>query len=139
MSSNIITNSDYAINLNSGANTLTLTGLFSVTGNVDTGGNLTVANNTVINGNLLVNGNTTIFNANIISTNDKSITLANNQSTAANVNGAGIDIGVPTIVSWQYDNATTSWQSNVNITPKSNVGLNLGGASNYWNTAYIVF
>ena len=137
MSSNIITNSDYAINLNSGANTLTLTGLISITGNVSTGGNLTVANNAVINGNLLVSGNTTFINTNVITTNDKSITLANNQSTAANVDGAGIDIGVPTVAYWQFNNATTSWQTNINITPVSSNSLNLGGTANYWNAAYI--
>jgi hypothetical protein len=137
LSSNIITNSDYAINLNSGANTLTLTGLISITGNVSTGGNLTVANNAVINGNLLVSGNTTFINTNVITTNDKSITLANNQSTAANVDGAGIDIGVPTVAYWQFNNATTSWQTNINITPVSSNSLNLGGTANYWNAAYI--
>ena len=48
MSSNIITNSDYAINLNSGANTLSLTGVFSATGNI--AGNFFIGNGSQLTG-----------------------------------------------------------------------------------------
>jgi len=108
-----------------------------VTGNVTATGTLTIGGDSTIDGNLTVNGNITYINSNVITINDKSITLANNQSTAANVDGAGIDIGNPTVVYWQFNNATTSWQSNVGITPAANGVLNLGGASNYWANAYL--
>jgi filamentous hemagglutinin len=111
-------------------------GLLSVNGNI-TGGNLLINNDATITGNLVVNGNTTFINSNVVTTNDKSITLANNQSTAANVDGAGIDIGNTTIAYWRFNNATTSWQSNVGLTPAANAVLNLGGATNYWGNGYI--
>lgn len=118
-----------------GGNILT-SGLFSVSGNI-TGGNLLINNDATITGNLVVNGNTTFINSNVVTTNDKSITLANNQSTAANVDGAGIDIGSTNIAYWRFNNATTSWQSNVGLTPAANATLNLGGASNFWGNGYI--
>ena len=108
----------------------------SASGNI-TGSNLLINNDATITGNLVVNGNTTFINSNVITTNDKSITLANNQSTAANVDGAGIDIGNTTIAYWRFNNTTTSWQSNVGLTPAANATLNLGGATNYWGNAYI--
>jgi len=130
-----------------GGNILT-GGLITATGNI-TGGNiltgglisatgtLTVGGDTTLAGNLTVNGNITYINSNVITTNEKSITLANNQSTAANVDGSGIDIGNTTIAYWRFNNATTSWQSNISITPAANGTLSIGGASNYWNTAYL--
>jgi len=100
--------------------------------------NLYVSANAVITGNLTVNGTTTTINSNTVTTNDKTITVANNQSTGANVDGAGFDAGGGTpIATWRYNNATASWQSNVGITPVANASQELGGASNYWGTAYI--
>ena len=118
-----------------GGNLLTA-GLISATGNI-TGANLLINNDATITGNLTVNGNTTFINSNVVTTNDKSITLANNQSTAANVDGAGIDIGNATVAYWRFNNATTSWQSNIGLTPASNATLSLGGASNYWGAAFL--
>jgi hypothetical protein len=107
------------------------------TGNI-TGANLIVNNDAVITGNLTVNGTTTTINSNTITTNDKNIVVANNQSTGANVDGAGIDAGGGTpIATWRYNNATTSWQSNISITPSANATLSLGGASNYWGNAFL--
>ena len=100
--------------------------------------NLYVSTNAVITGNLTVNGTTTTINSNTITTNDKTITVANNQSTGAGVDGAGFDAGGGTpIATWRYNNATTSWQSNIGITPESNATISLGGSSNYWGTVYI--
>mgnify|MGYP003342797013 FL=1 len=85
---------------------------------------------------MLFRSNTTTINSNVITTNDKTITVANNQSTGANVNGAGIEAGNPAIATWLYNDLTTSWQSNVNLTPTSNVTLNLGTNTNRWATVY---
>jgi hypothetical protein len=115
----------------------TQTGNLLTDGLISATGTLTIGGDSVIDGNLTVNGNITYINSNVITINDKSITLANNQSTAANVDGAGIDIGTPTIAYWQFNNATTSWQSNIGITPASNGVLNLGGSSNYWGNAFV--
>ena len=111
-------------------------GLISVAGNA-TFGNLTVNTDAVITGNLTVNGNTTFINSNTVTTNDKNIVLANNQSTAANVDGGGIDLGNNAVAYWRFNNATTSWQSNVGLTPSANASLALGGPSNYWGSAYL--
>jgi len=58
LSSNIITNSDYAINLNSGANTLSLTGVFSATGNI--AGNFFIGNGSQLTGVAASYGNSNV-------------------------------------------------------------------------------
>ena len=136
---------------NFGSNSIVTTGnifggYFSASGNVDVGGNLnsnditssnvTVYGDQIITGNLTVQGTTTTINSNTISTNDKNITVANNQSTSANIDGAGIDAGNPSIATWRYSAATQSWQSNIGITPIANSTYDLGTASLRWNNIY---
>ena len=111
-------------------------GSLSVTGNI-TGGNLLINTNAVITGNLTVNGTETIFNVANLTVNDKDIIVANNVTGGANVNGAGLQAGNPATATWFFNNATTSWQSNVGITPTSNGTLALGGTTNYWGAAYV--
>jgi hypothetical protein len=112
------------------------TGNASVTGNI-TAGNLLINNNTVITGNLSVLGTETIFNTQSLSINDLDVIVANNVTGGANINGAGIQAGNPATATWFFNNATTSWQSNIGITPTTNGTLSLGGASNYWGTAFL--
>jgi hypothetical protein len=126
-------------------NTLVAGGL-SLTGNtiVGAGPTITIDPNgsggidgaVVIAGNLSVQGNVTYIDSNVVTTNEKSITLANNQSSGAALDGAGIDVGNNTLAYWRFNNATTSWQSNIGLTPAANATLNLGGGSNYWATVY---
>ena len=118
-----------------GGNIITA-GLITATGNI-TGGNLIINNNATITGNLTVNGTETIFNVANLTVNDKDIIVANNVTGGANVNGAGLQAGNPATATWFFNNATTSWQSNIGITPTANGTLALGGASNYWGTAFI--
>ena len=141
----IVTNSGNVLISTAGtANVITVantgayvTGIVSATGNVN-GANLYIAADAVVAGNLTVNGTTTTINSNTITTNDKNITVANNQTTGAAVDGAGVDAGGGTpIATWRYNNNTTSWQSNIAITPTANGSLALGGASNFWGTAYV--
>ena len=113
----------------------TLTSL-SVTGNI-TGGNLLINTDAVITGNLTVQGNTTTINSNVITTNDLNITVGNNQNTGAALNNAGIDVGNNNLATWRFNNATTSWQSNIAVMPTANGTLTLGGTSNYWGAAYV--
>jgi len=114
-----------------------VSGLVSTTGNVNAV-NLYISTDAVVTGNLTVNGTTTTINSSTITTNDKNITVANNQTTSANVDGAGVDAGGGTpIATWRYNNATSSWQSNVALTPTANGSLALGAASNFWGTAYV--
>jgi len=96
--------------------------------------------NVIIEGNLRVTGNVTYIDSQTISINDKNILLANNTSNISDLNNGGIilgnlnDVG---LVTWTYDTITSSWQSNVGITPAANASLNLGFTNRYWNTAYI--
>ena len=126
-------------------NTLVAGGL-SLTGNtivgagptivIDPNGSGGIDGAVVIAGNLSVQGNVTYIDSNVVTTNEKSITLANNQSSGAALDGAGIDVGNNTLAYWRFNNATTSWQSNIGLTPAANATLNLGGGSNYWATVY---
>ena len=83
MSSNIVTISDYAINLNSGANTLVITGTVSATGNI-TGGNLISINglyaNSVSTSGNITGGNLAGENLviNNISSDDSTFVLTTN-------------------------------------------------------------
>jgi hypothetical protein len=104
---------------------------------IDTTGNVNVVQSLYVTGNLVVSGSITTTGSNNITTTNKNLVLANNQSSGSGVDGAGIQLGSPTVVSWLYNNATTSWQSNVHVLPVQNNVWNLGGSSNYWNTAYI--
>jgi hypothetical protein len=58
MSSSLITNSDYLINLNAGANTLSIAGTVAITGNLSVSGNSTLSGN--ILGDRIQNGTTSI-------------------------------------------------------------------------------
>jgi hypothetical protein len=104
---------------------------------IDTTGNVNVMQSLYVTGNLVVSGSITTTGSNNITTTNKNLVLANNQTTSSGVDGAGIQLGSPTVVSWLYNNATTAWQSNVHILPVQNNTWNLGGSSNYWNTIYV--
>ena len=106
------------------------------TGNI-TGGNLLINGSAQITGNLSVLGTETIFNVANLTVNDKDIIVANNVSDGANVDGAGIQAGNPGVATWFFNNVTTSWQSNIGITPTANGTLSLGGSSNYWGSAFV--
>jgi hypothetical protein len=114
-------------------NTITSSG---ATLTIDPNGSGAVDGNVVIAGNLSVQGNVTYIDSNVITTNEKSITLANNVNTGSLADGAGIDVGNNDLAYWRFNNATTSWQSNIGLTPAANATLNLGGTSNYWANLY---
>jgi hypothetical protein len=111
-------------------------GQMVATGNI-TGGNLLINGGAVITGNLSVQGTETIFNVANLTVNDKDIIVANNVTGGANVDGSGLQAGNPGVATWFFNNATTSWQSNIGITPTANGTLSLGGASNYWGNAFL--
>ena len=111
-------------------------GVISGVGNIR-GGNLFIAGNGLIVGNLVVQGTTTSQNSNTITTNDLTITVGNNQSSPAALNNGGLLVGNSGVAKWQFNNLTTSWQSNIAITPTANGTISLGGVSNYWGSTYI--
>jgi hypothetical protein len=75
----------------------------------------------VITGNLLVSGTTTTINVQNLTISDKDIVVANNVSTSALVDGAGILAGNPTVAYIVYSDAIKGWTTANNF----NVGANL--------------
>jgi hypothetical protein len=119
-----------------------------LTSNIQIGGNsiksstgnvaITLADKDVtIEGNLDVKGTVTLIESTTITVNDKNVVLGNTASTGAALDGGGIDLGNNALVTFRYNNSTTSWQSNVALTPTANGTLTLGGTSNYWGNAYV--
>jgi hypothetical protein len=122
----------------------------SYSGDLNSVGNITVAGtlfsdditatavlvngDTTITGNLFVQGNVTTINSNVITTNDKTITVANNISSASLLTGAGMEAGSNAIATLLYDYATNSWQSNVNLYPTSTDTQKLGDAVLRWDS-----
>lgn len=75
----------------------------------------------IIQGNLTVNGNMTYINSNNVTTNDLTINMANNASTASLANGGGIQVGP---AGSQYISLTYNSSSNVWVATN---GLNVQG------------
>jgi hypothetical protein len=75
-------------------------------------------------GNLNVQGNITFIDSNVIVTNDLYIALANNQSTYANINGAGLQVGntgTNSLTNWTYNTSANAWTTNVGISATANI------------------
>ena len=94
----------------------------STTGNLS-GGNLYITGSGNILGDLNVQGNITFINSNVVTTNDLYLELANNQSTYANINNAGIAVGPSgnALTYWQYNTSANAWTTNVSITATGNI------------------
>jgi hypothetical protein len=103
------------------ANTVTAN---TVTANTVTANSATVNGDIVIFGNATINGTTTTVNSQTLNVADKNITVANNVSTSALINGAGIDAGNPTVAYIRYSDATKGWTTanNFNITGNTTSG-----------------
>jgi hypothetical protein len=84
-----------------------------------------------IGGNLHINGETTFINTTVITTNDKQFILANNASSATAANQTGIIVAI--YANLMYNDAKSSWQSNVNMTPATDGTLALGATDRKWN------
>lgn len=96
-------------------------------------GNTTVGGSLVVTGNIYAIGNNFLVNATAITTSDLTLNLANNVTTTLLADGAGLIIGNSTpVAKFVFNNSTTSFQSNIAITPSTN-NISLGGASNLWN------
>ena len=65
----------------------------------------------------------TFINSNVITVNDLYIELANNQSTYANINGAGLNVGPQgsPLTNWTYNTSANAWSTNVGISATSTV------------------
>jgi hypothetical protein len=121
---------------------LNVTGPATFTTDIVSGGNAYIANTLhgkdgIFTGNLNVIGNLIYSNIEIVGTSNLIFTLGDNQTDPVYLNGGGIAVGNNNYATWLFNNATTSWQSNLTLTPTANGTLNLGGATNYWNNLYV--
>ena len=136
------TNTISAGNLTIQSTITTFGNIRSVAGNIDAGNiNSTkgiIANNITASGNVTVAGNLTVLGSQYITggTLLKNIVLSNNTSNLTLIDGGGMTLGNPTVASFLFNNATTSWQSNLSITPASNNFVNLGTSSDIWANVY---
>jgi hypothetical protein len=112
---------------------------------VGTLSSLNVTNDVTIGGNLTINGTTTTVNSTIVSVNDINIVLANNATSAALANGAGITINGAG-ANMLYINSTNSFTFSHKISADGGLLSNITGANitgfvsnaNVANTAYSV-
>lgn len=100
----------------------------SVAGNV-TSGNLvtvgaTVNGNLIVQGNALIQGNTTIIDSTTLNVTDKTITVANGAVTTAQIDGAGIDAGNPTLAYIRYSDSGSAWTTASNFFAGNVIGAN---------------
>jgi len=72
-------------------------------------GNVSITGDIFVDGNAQVNGNTTFINTQNLTIADKNIIVANNVSSSALIDGAGIDAGNPTVAYIRYSNAQQGW------------------------------
>lgn len=68
-----------------------------------------------VKGNLTVNGTTTYIDSTTVNIGDRNISLATGSTTAATLDGAGLDLGNAQQVQWYYDHDITSWSANVGV------------------------
>lgn len=89
--------------------------------NISTTTDVSIGGNLVVTGNATVNGTTTTINVQTLNIADKDVVVANNVSTSALIDGAGIIAGNPTVSSLVYSHANLGWGTANNF----NIGGNL--------------
>ncbi len=95
-----------------------------------TAGNVDMTNNLTVHGDLTVSGTTTTINSTTVTVNDINIVLADNATTNAELNGAGITIGGASIVSppmLTYSNTDTWWNSNIDFNVETGKSISVAG------------
>jgi hypothetical protein len=106
---------------------ISTTGLVSVTGNITANTlnavNTNLSGNLVVNGNATVNGTTTTINVQTLNISDKDVVVANNVSTSALIDGAGILAGNPTVASIIYSDAIKGWTTANNFSIGGNLAV----------------
>jgi hypothetical protein len=123
---------------------LVVTGGVGVSNNLNVGGKITAANiagtlgffgTAIVSGNLYVQGNTTTVNASQVTTNDLLFVSAVNAISAPAAQGAGIATPYSALT---WDNATSGWAANVNMSPVTSNTYTLGSSvgPKWWNNIY---
>jgi hypothetical protein len=109
------------------ANNLSVSGIADLSGDVTVGGNLTVVGNTIQIGN--------------ITTDTKTIQLANTATTDSAANGSGVTVGAnDDIATFLYDSGNNVWTTNIGLQvggPVTGTSLAVSSATVYGNIAAI--
>lgn len=86
-------------------------------------GAVSVVGDIVVGGNATVNGTTTFINTTNLEITDKNIIIANGVSTSAQIDGAGIDAGNPTVAYIRYSHASLGWTTANNFSVGANLSV----------------
>jgi hypothetical protein len=87
-------------------------------------------NDLTVSGNLTVSGTTTTINTTNLNVADLNITVANNATTAAQANGAGLTVAGPTVpATFTYTSADDRWNLNKDLNVTTVFGALSGNAS----------
>jgi hypothetical protein len=130
MSSSLVTNSNYLIDLNSGANTLSITGAVAISGNLSVTGNSTLSGN--ILSNSIQNGTS---NVNIATANGNIIVTANTGNTWTFSTGGNLVF--PSGLNISNESPNTRILTNtgrLRITATDNAHIQIGWQSNIAGT-----
>jgi hypothetical protein len=122
---NILTAGQVSATGNITGGNISTDGLVSVAGNITASTlnaiNTNLTGNLVVNGNATVNGTTTTINVQTLNISDKDVIVANNVSTSALIDGAGILAGNPTVASIIYSDAIKGWTTANNFSVGGNL------------------
>lgn len=102
---NTVLNGTLTMSSNAVIGNLTVSNQFLSSGNATVGGNLLVL------GNATIQGTTTTYNSTAVSVNNLTITVGNNVSTSAAINGAGLNAGNPTVAYIRYSDTYQGWNT----------------------------
>ena len=93
-------------------------------GAADISGNLTVG------GDFIVNGTTTTVNSSTVQIDDLNLQLADGAAAASAVNGGGLTLATSgDDFTWNYNHASTSWKSSIDVDAASGKAYKIAGAS----------
>ena len=93
-------------------------------GAADISGNLTIG------GDFIVNGTTTTVNSSTVQIDDLNLQLADGAAAASAVNGGGLTLATSgDDFTWNYNHASTSWKSSIDVDAASGKAYKIAGAS----------
>jgi hypothetical protein len=84
---------------------------------------VSVSQDLFVQGNATVSGTTTFINTTNLEVTDKNIIIANGVSTSAQIDGAGIDAGNPTVAYIRYSHASLGWTTANNFSVGANLSV----------------
>ena len=98
--------------------------VLNLDGAADISGDLTIG------GDFIVNGTTTTVNSSTVQIDDLNLQLADGAAAASAVNGGGLTLATSgDDFTWNYNHASTSWKSSIDVDAASGKAYKINGAS----------